>query len=305
MSLYLVTGGAGFIGSHLVEALVRRGEQVRVLDDFSTGKPENLQAVQEQVEIIKGDIRAIDLVRQAMNKVDYVLHHAAIVSPPQSVADPLTTHAVNVSGTLNVLIAAREADVRRFVFASSCAVYGDNNELPLKETAAVRPLSPYAASKLAGEMYCLAFNAVYGLPTVCLRYFNVYGPRQNPNGEYAAVIPKFIARIKAGQPPVIYGDGLQTRDFVHVSDVVQANLLACERPEAIGQVFNIASKRQISLLDLVDIFSKLSERQLVPQFQPPRVGDVRHSVGDNARIAAILGFQAQTPLSEGLKQLMR
>ncbi len=304
MSLYLVTGGAGFIGSHLVESLVRRSERVRILDDFSSGKMENLSGVQDKVEIIEGDIRNIEQVQQSMNGVDYVLHHAAIVSPPQSVADPLTTHAVNVNGTLNVLLAAHHAKVKRFVFASSCSVYGDNDDLPLKETAAARPLSPYAASKLAGEMCCLAFNSAYGLPTVCLRYFNVYGPRQNPNGEYAAVIPRFIARIKAGQSPIIYGDGLQTRDFVHVSDVVRANLLVCERQEAIGQIFNVASQSRISLLDLVEIFSQLAGKPLTPLFQSPRAGDVVHSVGDNDRITAALGFQISTPLVEGLRQVM-
>jgi UDP-glucose 4-epimerase len=309
MALYLVTGGAGFIGSHLVEALVERGNHVRVLDNFSTGKRENLQPLisnfsSPALQVIEGDIRNLDSVGQAMNGVEYVLHHAAIVSVPQSMADPAATHAVNVTGTLNVLMAARQANVRRVVLASSCAVYGDNDNLPLKEAAPPRPLSPYAASKLAGEMYCQTFFAAYGLPAVCLRYFNIYGPRQNPAGDYAAVIPKFSERIRAGQPPVIYGDGQQTRDFVHVSDVVRANLLACEREQAIGQVFNIASGQRVSLLGLIDTFNKLQGAQFEPQFKPERAGDIRHSAGDGERIASLLGFRPQMSLENGLRQFV-
>lgn len=309
MAHYLITGGAGFIGSHLVEALLKRGDQVRVLDNFSTGKRENLIPLTSNfqlptLEIIEGDIRDLDTVRRAMQGADYALHHAAIVSVPQSMADPAATHNVNVTGTLNVLMAARQASLKRLVFASSCSVYGDNGDLPLKEMALPRPLSPYAASKLAGEMYCQAFFAAYGLPAVCLRYFNIYGPRQNPNGDYAAVIPRFAERIKAGQPPVIYGDGQQTRDFVHVSDVVRANLLVCERKEAIGQVLNVASGRRVSLLELADTFNRLQGTRFAPQLEPERAGDIRHSAGAGERIATVLGFSPQTLLDDGLRPLV-
>lgn len=303
MSLYLVTGGAGFIGSNIVEKLVQQGERVRVLDDYTTGKRENIAPWLDSIELIEGDIRDLDTLRRATDGVDYVLHHAALASVPQSVADPLTAHAVNATGTLNVLVTAREAGVKRVVLASSCAVYGDNENLPLGETAAPKPLSPYAAAKLAGEAYCQAFFVAYGLPTVCLRYFNVYGPRQNPDGDYAAVIPKFVSRIQAWQPPIIYGDGEQTRDFVHVSDVVRANLLACERQEAVGQVLNVASGHRVSLLELVDTINKLCGTQLRPQFAPARAGEIRHSVGDGRRMAALLGFEAEVSLAEGVEPL--
>jgi UDP-glucose 4-epimerase len=302
MARYLVTGGAGFIGSHIVEAIIQRGDHVRVLDNFSTGTRVNLQYANE-AEIVAGDIRDIDLVRHMTNDVDYVIHHAAIVSVPQSMADPMATHDVNVTGTLNLLLAARQFDIKRFVLASSCAVYGDNDDLPLEETSATKPLSPYAASKLMGEMYCQTFYRAYGVPTVCLRYFNVFGPRQNPDGDYAAVIPKFARRMQSNQSPIIYGDGQQTRDFVHVSDVVRANLLACECDEAIGQVFNVASGRGVSLLELVDTLNRLGNTQFSPQFAAPRAGDIGHSEGDAKRIATLLGFRAETPLDRGLRQL--
>jgi UDP-glucose 4-epimerase len=304
MALYLVTGGAGFIGSNIVEKLVLGREHVRVLDNLATGKRENLRPWLDRIELVVGDIRDLEVVRGTMAGVDYVLHQAALPSVPSSIADPLTTHQVNVTGTLNVLVAARDAGVRRVVLASSCAVYGDNDGLPLQESAAPRPLSPYAATKLAGETYCQTFFSVFGLPTVCLRYFNVYGPRQDPAGDYAAVIPRFIARVKAGQPPVIYGDGRQTRDFVHVSDVVRANLLACEHPSVPGQVINVASGRSVSLLELVDTLNGLAGTRLAPTFEPERAGDIRHSVGDTEQLAALLDFRAETSLPEGLEQLM-
>jgi UDP-glucose 4-epimerase len=312
--MYLVTGGAGFIGSHIVEALVCQGKSTRILDDFSTGSRKNIPIPGSDsrvpaargagsVEIVEGDIRDLNVVRQAMRDVDYVVHQAALVSVPQSIADPQTTHAVNVTGTLNVLVAARQAGVRRVVFASSCAVYGDNDDLPLNENATPRPLSPYAASKLCGEMYCLAFTQAYGLPTVCLRYFNVYGPRQDPAGDYAAVIPKFVERMKAGLPPVIHGDGKQTRDFVYVGDVVRANLLASEHEAAAGQVLNVTSGRSVSLLQLVDMLNGLCGTELSPTFGPERPGDIRHSQGDGARLAGF-GFKGETPLAEGLRQVV-
>ena len=304
MSLYLVTGGAGFIGSHIVEALVRAGRRVRVLDNLSTGRRENLANVIDSIELVIGDVRHLDQVRPAMSGVDYVLHEAALVSVPQSMADPQNTHAVNVDGTLNVLIAAREAAAKRVVLASSCSVYGDNDSLPLKETCKPRPLSPYAASKLIGETYCQTFFAAYDLPIVCLRYFNIFGARQNPKGDYAAVIPRFVERMKMGQPPLIYGDGQQTRDFVYVADVVHANLAACEAPQAAGQVFNVASGRRVSLLQLVDALNTLLGTQFTPEFKEERKGDIRHSGGDGSQAADLLRLGVATSLTEGLRQLL-
>jgi UDP-glucose 4-epimerase len=301
MSLYLVTGGAGFIGSHIAEQLVARGERVRVLDNFSSGKRSNLQHL--PIEVIEGDVRQIATVRAALHEVDYVLHQAAMISVPQSMTDPAAAHEVNATGTLNILLAAREVNVKRVVLASSCAVYGDNDALPLSETAETRCKSPYAASKLIGEVYCQTFTQAYGLPTVCLRYFNVYGARQDPNGEYAAVIPKFAQRIRAGQAPIVYGDGAQTRDFVHVSDIVRANLAACERSEAIGRVINVASGRQVSLLDLIEAFGRLQGHVIEPVFAPQRAGDILHSVGDNRRLQTFLKLSSDTPLEKGLAQL--
>lgn len=303
MANYLVTGGAGFIGSHIAAALAARGDDVRVFDNFSTGKHSNLAQV-PQAEIVEGDLRDRAAVARAVNGMNYVLHLAAMVSVPQSMSDPVSTDAVNVTGTLHVLEAARQAGVRRVVLASSCAVYGDNDELPLKEISQTRPLSPYAASKLTGEILCQTYYRAYGLPTVCLRYFNIYGPRQDPNSEYAAVIPKFAQRLKAGQPPTVFGDGTQTRDFVHVSDVVRANLLACERDGAIGQVLNVASGRGTSLLDLISTLNDLLGASIGPEFAPARSGDIRHSRGDGALIATTLGFRPEMSLVDGLKTII-
>lgn len=303
MAHYLVTGGAGFIGSHIAAALAARGDDVRVFDNFSTGKHSNLAQV-PQAEIVEGDLRDRAAVARAVNGMNYVLHLAAMVSVPQSMSDPVSTDAVNVTGTLHVLEAARQAGVRRVVLASSCAVYGDNDELPLKEISQTRPLSPYAASKLTGEILCQTYYRAYGLPTVCLRYFNIYGPRQDPNSEYAAVIPKFAQRLKAGQSPTVFGDGTQTRDFVHVSDVVRANLLACERDGAIGQVLNVASGRGTSLLDLISTLNDLLGASIGPEFAPARSGDIRHSRGDGALIATTLGFRPEMSLVDGLKTII-
>ncbi len=303
MASYLVTGGAGFIGSHLAETLIRRGDHVRVLDNYSTGKAANLAHLPE-VEIVQGDVRDAAIVRAATAGMDYVLHHAALVSVPQSMTDPIATHDINVTGTLNVLQAARESNVKRLVLASSCAVYGDNDDLPLSETSVPKPMSPYAATKLMGEVYCQTFYRAYGVPTVCLRYFNIFGPRQDPNGAYAAVIAKFAPRMQNGQAPIIYGDGTQTRDFVFVSDVVQANLLACTCDEAIGQVFNIASGRDVSLRDLVDALNQLLRSSIVATFAPTRTGDILHSRGNNSKGAALLNFWPAVSFADGLKQIL-
>jgi UDP-N-acetylglucosamine/UDP-N-acetyl-alpha-D-glucosaminouronate 4-epimerase len=299
----LVTGGAGFIGSHLVDALSAQGDQVRVLDNFSTGQRANLDS-SPSVEIIEGDIRDRGVVNRAMAGIDFVLHQAAVVSVPQSMLEPLTTQAVNVSGTLNVLEAARQAGVQRVVCASSCAVYGDNPDLPLTESAALNPLSPYAVSKLIDEIYSQMYSQLYGLPTVCLRYFNVYGPRQDPSSEYAGVIAKFIDRMIDGQPPTIYGDGLQTRDFVFVGDIVRANLLALKRTEAAGQVFNITSDREVSLLELIDTCNQLLGTAWTPRFESMRPGDIRHSAGAGDKAARLLEFRPEVTLQSGLAKLI-
>jgi UDP-glucose 4-epimerase len=302
MAVFLVTGGAGFIGSHLVGALRQRNDVVRVLDNFSTGKRANLDQL-SSVDIIEGDVRDVSAVRRAMIDVDYVIHLAALVSVPQSMRDPVGTHEANATGLLNILTSATP-NIKRIVLASSCAIYGDNDELPLSETSLTKPLSPYAASKLIGEIYCQTFYRSVGLPTVCLRYFNVYGPRQDPNGDYAAAIPKFVHRMRLGQSPVIYGDGTQTRDFVHVSDIVRANLTACDCDAALGQVFNIATGHGVSLLQLVAEINALQGTALTPEFQAPRAGDIQQSCGDGHKAARLLKFIPVTSLHDGLKTVL-
>ena len=301
--LWLVTGGAGFIGSHLVEALVARGARVRVLDDFSTGRWENLASVRGRVEVVEGDVRDRTVVMRAVEGADVVAHLAAVASVPASLEDPAMVWAVNVEGTLNTLEAAREQGVRRFVFASSAAVYGDHTDLPLEEDLPPRPLSPYAASKAAGEALCVAYHASYGVPTVALRFFNVYGPRQDPHSPYSGVISIFVDRMRRGLPPVIYGDGHQTRDFVYVADVVEAVLRAAEREEAVGEVFNIAGGRQTSVLELVKVLNHVLGTHLEPAFAPPRPGEVRHSLADVQRVRETLGWAARVGLEEGLGRL--
>lgn len=305
--LYLVTGGAGFIGSHVVEALVARGERVRVVDNFSSGSWDNLASVADAIEVIQGDITHLPTVSQVMQGVQYVLHHAAISSVEQSVQNPTYVHENNVTGTLDVLLAAREAGVRRFVFASSASVYGNADCLPLSEDTLPQALSPYAASKVAVEAYIRAFVTSYGLPAVILRYFNVYGPRQDPASPYSGVITKFADRLKRGERPLIFGDGLQTRDFVYVGDVVQANLAACSRPEAdvVGQTFNIASGQQMSVLQLAETLNAVLGCQLTPRFAPPRLGEVRYSQADVSLARQSLGWEAKTSLEAGLAQTVQ
>ena len=302
MSLYLVTGGAGFIGSHVVDELVRRGERVRVLDDFSTGKRENLARHGGEIDLLEGSLTDPDVVRRAVAGVDYVLHLGAIPSVPRSVADPIASNSANVTGTLNLLLAARDEGVDRLVYSSSSSVYGDSPALPKCEDMPTNPLSPYAVSKLAGENYCMSFQNVYGLPAVCLRYFNVFGPRQNPQSQYAAVIPKFVTRMLQGQPPVVYGDGQQSRDFTYVANVVEANLLACRSEQAVGQVMNAALGQRITLLQLVDRLNVILGTGLVPQLEAPRPGDVRHSQADADRLASLLGFRPLVSFDAGLRR---
>jgi nucleoside-diphosphate-sugar epimerase len=300
--LYLVTGGAGFIGSHVVEALVARGDRVRVLDNFSTGSRENLAACADRIEIIQGDIRDRPTVSWAMDGVTHVLHQAAVASVHESIRDPLGVDDTNVRGTLNVLWAAQQAGVRRLVFASSAAVYGDAESLPLGEDLPFRPLSPYAATKVAGEAYVRSFAASYDLPGVLLRYFNVYGPRQDPASPYSGVITKFVAALAQGEAPTIFGDGQQTRDFVYVQDVAQANLLACSVPEAAGLALNVASGQQTSILQLARLLGRIAGQDRPPEFAPARAGEIRHSLAGVRRAQQILEWHAPTNLQTGLRQ---
>jgi UDP-glucose 4-epimerase len=302
MSTYLVTGGGGFIGSHIAATLVERGRRVRVLDNFATGRRENLAQIMADIELIEGDVADPQTARRAVAGVEIVFHQAAIPSVPRSIADPMSVHHNNTLGTLQILLAARDAGVKRVVFASSSSIYGDSPTLPKREDMPPAPKSPYAATKLAGEVYCQSFTDSYGLETVSLRYFNVFGPRQDPLSEYAAVIPKFITALLAGQPPTIYGDGQQTRDFTYISNVVEANLLAAEAPAASGRVFNMACGKRISLLELVAILNDICKTNLRPEHTAPRPGDVLHSLADITLAQEVLGYKATTSLEEGLRQ---
>ena len=296
MTTFLVTGGAGFIGSHIVEALVAEGASVRVLDNLSTGHEENLAQVRDRIVFCRGD------VRKALQGCDHVLHQAALASVPRSMDDPAATHAANATGTLHVLDEARRMGVERVVLASSSSVYGDTETLPKTETMPLAPISPYAASKCATEVYGHAWWRAFGLPVVTLRYFNVFGPRQDPNSPYAAVVPRFVSAMLAGRRPIIFGDGRQTRDFCYVDNVVRANLLALRAPQAPGRVLNVASGRRISLLDLVDHINRILGTSIAPRFEPPRPGDVRDSLADVSRARALLGYEAQVDVVEGLRR---
>lgn len=300
VGLFLVTGGAGFIGSHLVAELVGRGERVRVLDDLSTGRRANLAEVEGDVEIITGSICDPDAVKKAMRGVDFVLHQAARTSVPKSVADPIATHHVNVNGTLNVLHGALEQRVQRVVLASSSSVYGETAERSKHEGLATRPTSPYGASKLAAESYALAWHRVYGLPIVALRYFNVFGPRQDPTSEYSAVIPKFITALAEGRSPTVFGDGTQSRDFTYVANVIDANLAACTRQEAVGQAINVAGGEGRTLLELLAALGELLDGNVAPVFLPARPGDIKHSQAAIERARELLGFRVRVSWRDGL-----
>lgn len=302
MTRYLVTGGAGFIGSNIVSALVEQGAMVRVADNFSTGKRENLKAVADKIELLEGDLAELDFARCAVRDVDYVLHQAAIPSVPRSVADPVETNRSGVIATLNVLIAARESGVKRVTFASSSSVYGESVRSTKCEDMMLAPLSPYGVSKMAAEHYCRSFYAVYGLETVCLRYFNVFGPNQDPASEYSAVIPKFITTLLAGKPPTIYGDGEQTRDFTFVGNVVAANVHALTAPNAAGGYFNIAMGQATSLNQLVDMLNELIGTNIRPNYDPPRPGDIKHSTADVSKIREVMGYTSAISLIDGLRQ---
>lgn len=298
--MYLVTGGAGFIGSNVAEALLRRGEKVRIFDDFSSGKRENLRSFANDVEVIEGDLRDLEALRNAVRGVTGVYHQAALRSVPRSVDNPLATNDVNITGTLQLLMACRDAGVKRVVAASSSSVYGANEELPKREDQPLLPVSPYAASKLAGEHYCRIFTRLYGLETVSLRYFNVFGPRQDPDSQYAAVVPLFIQAGLDGVPLTVHGDGMQSRDFTYIDNVVQANLRSMEAPEAAGEAFNIACGERYTLMDIVHAVERELGRSLTCNHTPPRAGDVRHTLADIGKAERILGFRPTIGFEEGM-----
>jgi len=298
----LVTGGGGFIGSHIVERLLADGHDVRVLDNFATGRRENLVAFAGDVDLVEGDIQSYERVHTAVRDCEVVFHQAALPSVPRSIQDPLTSNAVNVIGTLNVLLAARDSGVRRVVYASSSSVYGANPALPKREDLPTLPISPYAVAKLAAESYCRSFTEVYGLETVALRYFNVFGPRQDPLSEYAAVVPRFITKLLDGEAPIIFGDGEQSRDFTPVSNVVAANLCAAASDEdgVVGGVFNAACGERYTLNFLVSQIRALVGCDVEPTYEPPRVGDVKHSQADISLAREKLGYEPSVSLAEGL-----
>jgi nucleoside-diphosphate-sugar epimerase len=298
--LYLVTGGAGFIGSHIVDELIKKGERVRVIDNLSTGKLKNLKHLMDEIEFIEGDLRHPQEVAKAAQGADFILHQAAIPSVPRSVKDPIGSTENNLNGTLHLLMAARDAGVKRVVYASSSSVYGDSPTLPKREDFLPAPLSPYAASKLAGEYYCQVFHRVYGLETVSLRYFNVFGPRQDPLSQYAAVIPKFITLALAKKPLVVYGDGEQSRDFSFVANVVQANLRACSSMGVAGEQFNVGCGEQISLNQLVQMLREIIDPALKVEYTEPQPGDVKHSLAGIEKAHRLMGFEPLIPFGEGL-----
>ncbi|MBN2024472.1 MAG: SDR family oxidoreductase [Pirellulales bacterium] len=302
MKTYLVTGGAGFIGSHIAEVLIERGDAVRVIDNLSTGRLVNIEPFRDRIEFLEADLRDADAVAEAVRGVDCVFHQAALASVPRSVESPLDTHAHCVTATVALLDAARRAGVRRVVYAASSSAYGDQPFSSKRETDLPAPLSPYAAAKLAGEYYLRAFAATYGLETVCLRYFNVFGPRQDPDSPYSAVIPLFITAMLAGRQPVIYGDGLQSRDFTFIGNVVDANLLASEAQDVSGRVFNCGNGRSTDLLTLIRSLNALLGTRIEPRHEPPRPGDVRHSMADISQAHACLGYEPRVGFDEGLRR---
>ena len=302
MSLYLVTGGAGFIGSNIVEALVKKGEKVKVIDNFVSGKRENLSPFLDKIELIEGDIRDLDLLKKITKGVDYILHQAALRSVPKSVGDPVPYNEVNVGGTLNVLLAAKEAGVKRVVFASSSSIYGDTEVFPEKESFLPLPISPYAASKLAGEHYCYVFSKIYGLETVSLRYFNVFGPRQSLETQYAVVVPRFIINMLNNESPPVHGDGKQSRDFTYIDNVVEANILAAVTPKIAGEVFNIACGKDYTVLELVKQLNKIIGKKLKPKFTPPRPGDVPRTLADTSKARKLLKLEIKVNFEQGLKK---
>ena len=304
MKLALVTGGAGFIGSHLVEGLLARGVAVRVLDNFATGKRENIAHVTDQIELLEGDVRNLTTVRSAMRNVDVVFHEAALPSVERSVKNPLESNEVNITGTVNILLAARDTNVPRVVFAASSAAYGNTAQLPKEESMTPEPLSPYAVSKIAGEQYAKIFQQLYGLSTVSLRYFNVFGPRQDPTTQYAGAIAKFISCALESKPYPVFGDGEQSRDFTYVSNVVDANLLAAEAQLAGAPLMNIAYGKRATLNEIIGMLNELTHQNLPAQYLPERAGDVRHSHANLKRAQDILGYAPKVDLLEGLRRTL-
>jgi UDP-glucose 4-epimerase len=299
----LVTGGAGFIGSNLVHALLKRGDRVRLLDNFSTGKRENLSDISDSIEVIEGDIRSYHLVREAVDGVDVIFHQAALPSVPRSIRDPITTNEVGTSGTLNVLQAARDCGVVRVVFAGSSSVYGDTPTLPKHEAMVPTPASPYAVSKLAGENYCRVFHQLYGIETVALRYFNVFGPRQDPNSLYSAVIPRFIEMMRRHESPTIFGDGEQSRDFTFIDNVVSANILSAHADHGVaGEVFNVACHERVTLNQLVEVMRRVMDSTVEAHYAPRRPGDVVHSYAEISKFRDAVGYEPRVLFEEGIKR---
>ena len=302
---YLVTGGAGFIGSNLSEKLLNMGHKVRIIDDLSTGREENIKGFFSDIEFVNGDIRDLQTVKKAAQGVDYILHQAALPSVPRSVANPIETNNANIEGTLNVLVAARDEGVKRVVLASSSSVYGNNEALPKIETMVTKPLSPYAITKHAGELYANVFYDIYGLETVSLRYFNIFGPKQDPNSQYAAVIPQFITAMLRDESPVIYGDGEQSRDFTYIDNAAEANILAAVSSEAgHGEVVNIACGKRLSLNQLVDMINAILGKDIKPVYAEGRKGDVKHSLADISFAKSLLGYKVKVNVEEGLQKLL-
>jgi nucleoside-diphosphate-sugar epimerase len=308
MAKMAVTGGAGFIGSNLAEYLLGQGHHVVIVDNFSTGKEHNLAGwtdrAPDRVQVLRADINETERLRQAFQGALYVFHEAAIPSVPRSISDPQATNHANIAGTLSVLVAARDAHVQRVVVASSSSIYGDDAGLPKIEERMGRVLSPYALSKLVCEEYCRLFHQLYGLETVCLRYFNVFGPRQDPKSEYAAVVPRFATRLIAGQPPTIYGDGEQSRDFTYVSNVIDANWIAATHPRAAGEAFNIGCGLRTSLNQLLNLMSEITGVRCAPAHEPARPGDVKHSLADVGKAERLLGYRPAVPLRDGLIKII-
>lgn len=302
---FLVTGGAGFIGSHLIAGLLERGHQVRAVDDFSSGKRANLAPFQERIDFIEGDLADPAVCRRVCDGVRVIFHEAAVPSVPKSIADPEASHRANIQGTFNMLQAAREAGVKRFVSAASSSAYGESPTLPKIESMPTSPLSPYAVQKLAGEQYCRVFALCYGLETISLRYFNVFGPRQDPKSQYAAAIPAFVTAILADRPPTIYGDGEQTRDFTYIDNVINANLLAAEAPKTNGEIVNIACGEHVTVNEIIARINKLAGKTVRPNYVDPRTGDIKHSWADIQLAEKVIGFRPTVTFDEGLERTVK
>lgn len=302
MNKYLVTGGAGFIGSHIAGELMRKGHSVRIIDNFSTGKRENISSFLDEIELVEADIREFKACREVVEGMDFVLHQAALTSVPLSIEDPLLTNEINITGTLNLLLASRDAKVQRLVFASSAAVYGEDPRLPKTEDMEGLPISPYALSKRVGEMYCRLFSQLYGLSTVCLRYFNIFGPRQDPFSQYASVIPNFIGKMLKDEKPAVFGDGEQSRDFLYVSNVVDANILASKARDVSGEVFNIAGGEKTTVNLLVEELNKALGKEIKPSYENPRPGDIKLSYADISKAKKMLKYEPTVAFSEGLNE---